>query len=42
MVELFSGRTSRKYPAGLIQPAHGNVTWLLDEEASSLLQRHGR
>jgi 6-phosphogluconolactonase len=36
---LGSEGTSRKYPAGLIQPVHGNVTWLLDEEASFLLQR---
>ena len=36
---LGGGGNSRKYPAGLIQPVHGKVTWLLDEEASFLLQR---
>lgn len=28
---------SRKYPAGLISPVAGGVTWLIDREASSLL-----
>lgn len=36
---LGSGANSRKYPAGLIRPVHANVTWLVDEEASFLLQR---
>jgi 6-phosphogluconolactonase len=37
--ELLGGGNSRNYPAGLIQPVHGNVTWLVDEEAAFLLQR---
>ena len=38
--ELLGNEGNRqKYPAGLIQPVHGNVTWLVDEEASFLLQR---
>lgn len=30
---------SQKYPASLIQPVHGEVTWLIDREASSQLKR---
>jgi 6-phosphogluconolactonase len=36
---LGSKGKSRKYPAGLIHPVHGGVAWLIDREASSLLQR---
>ena len=37
--ELLGSRgNSREYPSGLIHPVHGGVTWLIDKEASSLLQ----
>jgi 6-phosphogluconolactonase len=28
-----------KYPAGLIEPVHGQLTWLIDEEAASLMRK---
>jgi 6-phosphogluconolactonase len=36
---LGNGENGQKYPADLIQPAQGRVTWLMDKEASSLLER---
>jgi 6-phosphogluconolactonase len=33
------GEESRSYPAGLIEPVHGSVTWLIDREAGSLLKQ---
>jgi len=34
---LESDENSQRYPAGLIRPVNGSVTWLLDREASSLV-----
>lgn len=28
------------YPAGLVSPAHGDLTWLIDREAASKLRQH--
>jgi 6-phosphogluconolactonase/glucosamine-6-phosphate isomerase/deaminase len=36
---LGSGENRQKYPAGLIQPVRGEVTWLIDKEAASQLKR---
>jgi 6-phosphogluconolactonase len=37
--EILGGENRKKYPAGLIQPVQGSMTWLIDKEASALLQR---
>lgn len=34
---LEGGKASRRFPASLIRPLHGSVTWLIDEEAASNL-----
>jgi 6-phosphogluconolactonase len=40
--EVIEGGEQRlKYPAGLIRPVHGSMTWLIDRDAGSMLQRHG-
>jgi len=36
---LGKGGDGRKYPAGMIKPARGNLTWLVDDEASFFLKR---
>jgi 6-phosphogluconolactonase len=35
---LGGGGDRNRYPAGLIRPVHGNVSWLVDEEAFLLLK----
>jgi 6-phosphogluconolactonase len=37
--ELLGGKGGDRYPAGLIRPSHGSLTWLIDKEATSLLKR---
>jgi 6-phosphogluconolactonase len=37
--KILGGKEDReKYPAGLVQPPHGRVTWLIDKEAASQLK----
>ena len=37
--EILGSRENRgKYPAGLVRPLHGEVTWLIDSEAASFLK----
>lgn len=36
---LGGGENRQKYPAGLIQPVQGSLTWLIDKEASSSFAR---
>lgn len=35
---LGDGRKKERYPAGLISPDHGSVTWLIDQEAAEKLR----
>jgi len=35
--EILEDGNPKEFPAGLVQPVHGTVTWLFDREASSLL-----
>jgi 6-phosphogluconolactonase len=37
---LGNGRKKEKYPAGLISPVHGSITWLIDQEAARKLIRN--
>jgi len=34
---LGEGEKKKRFPAGLIRPAHGNTTWLIDQEAAGKL-----
>ena len=34
---LGHGRNKERYPAGLISPVHGSITWLIDQEAAEKL-----
>ena len=34
---LGHGRKKERYPAGLISPVHGSITWLIDQEAAEKL-----
>jgi 6-phosphogluconolactonase/glucosamine-6-phosphate isomerase/deaminase len=34
---LGDGEKKKGHPAGLIRPAHGNITWLIDQEAAAKL-----
>ena len=36
---LGNGRKKERYPAGMIHPAHGSITWLIDQEAAKKLRR---
>ncbi len=33
----FRAWTKERYPAGLIRPVHGSITWLIDQEAAEKL-----
>lgn len=35
--EIMEDGNPKRYPAGLVQPVHGHVTWLVDRDAASLL-----
>jgi 6-phosphogluconolactonase len=35
---LGNGRKKERYPAGLISPVHGSITWLIDQEAAEKLR----
>jgi 6-phosphogluconolactonase len=35
---LEDGRKRERYPAGLIHPVHGSITWLIDQEAAEKLR----
>jgi 6-phosphogluconolactonase len=35
---LGNGRKKERYPAGLIRPVHGSLTWLIDQEAARRLK----
>jgi 6-phosphogluconolactonase len=35
---LGNGRKKERYPAGLIHPVHGSITWLIDQEAAEKLE----
>ncbi len=35
--EIMEDRNPKHYPAGLVNPVHGQVTWLVDRAAASLL-----
>jgi 6-phosphogluconolactonase len=37
---LGNGRNKERYPAGLISPVHGSITWLIDQEAARKLIRN--
>jgi 6-phosphogluconolactonase len=37
---LGNGRKKERYPAGLISPVHGSITWLIDQEAARKLIRN--
>jgi 6-phosphogluconolactonase len=34
---LGNGQKKERYPAGLIRPVHGSITWLIDQEAAEKL-----
>jgi len=34
---LGEGEKKKRFPAGLVRPAHGNMTWLIDQEAAGKL-----
>ncbi len=36
---LGDGEERKRYPAGLISPVHGSVTWLIDQKAAGKLKR---
>jgi len=39
LAEIFEGGDNRnRYPAGLVAPAHGKITWLIDREAAEKLR----
>jgi len=38
---IFDPEYRRRYPAGLIQPAHGTMTWFIDEDAAKNLSSKG-
>ncbi len=40
--EIVEDGNPRGYPAGLVQPARGNLTWMVDHEAASLLESFSR
>jgi len=35
--EILEDGNPKRYPAGLVQPVHGRLTWLIDREAASML-----
>ena len=35
---LEGGEKKSRYPAGLVAPAHGEITWLIDQEAAEKLR----
>jgi len=35
--EILSGKNLKHYPAGLVHPTSGDLTWLIDEEAAKQL-----
>ncbi len=37
--QILEGNDARKYPAGLVRPASGKVTWLIDRQAAEKLKR---
>ncbi len=37
--EVIEGANDNRYPAGLVRPVRGNLTWMLDRDAASLLLR---
>ncbi len=41
LAAVLEGPLDRDLPAGLVHPAAGNVTWLVDRAAASHLKRHG-
>jgi len=36
--EILGKKQHAHYPAGLVQPSHGSITWLLDKDAASGLE----
>jgi 6-phosphogluconolactonase len=40
--EILEDGNPKQYPAGLVQPARGRVTWMIDREAASLLTERGK
>lgn len=37
--EILEDGNPKRYPAGLVRPVHGRLTWLIDREAASMLTR---
>jgi 6-phosphogluconolactonase len=40
--EILEGRNPKQYPAGMVKPVGGGVTWMIDQEAASLLSQRGK
>lgn len=39
--KIMEGGNPKEYPAGMVQPVRGRVTWMIDQEAASLLSQRG-